>query len=108
MTEDINFELIAKNYKFAVASKYRPLKPDEISSIPVGNNLLSKKIDGELWLAHISKVGAILFSKGGRFIKEGNVIEALKNCLPNNVNSLILAGELYVQKDERERVGDVA
>ena len=28
--------------------------------------------------------------------------------MPNNVENLIVAGELYVQKDFRERVGDVA
>ena len=47
MTEIINFESIAKYYKCAVAAKYRPLKPEEISTIPLGNNFVSKKIDGE-------------------------------------------------------------
>ena len=59
MKEDINFESIAKHYKCAVAGKYRPLKPEEINSIPLGNNLVSRKIDGELWLAYIWKEGAI-------------------------------------------------
>ena len=108
MTEIINFESIAKYYKCAVAAKYRPLKPEEISTIPLGNNFVSKKIDGELWLAHIDKEGATLFAKGGRFIKEGETIESLKVCLPNDLNSLIVAGELYVQKNSRERVGDVS
>ena len=65
---------------------------------------MSKKIDGELWMAHIDKAGAILFAKGGRFIKEGKIIESLKGCLPNNVKSLILAGELYALKDSRESI----
>ena len=71
MKEEINFELIAKQYKCAVAAKYRPLKPEEISLIPSGKIFVSKKIDGELWLAHVNQNGATLFSKGGRFIKEG-------------------------------------
>ena len=108
MKEDINFESIAKHYKCAVAGKYRPLKPEEINSIPLGNNLVSRKIDGELWLAYIWKEGAILFTKGERFIREGQIIESLKGCLPDDVNSLIVAGELYLQKEFRERVGDVA
>ena len=49
MKEEINFESIAKQYKCAVAAKYRPLKPEEISLIPSGKILVSKKIDGELW-----------------------------------------------------------
>ena len=108
MKEEINFESIAKQYKCAVAAKYRPLKPEEISLIPSGKFLASKKIDGELWLAHVNQNGATLFAKGGRFLKEGIIIESLKGCLPNNVKNLIVAGELYVQKDFRERVGDVA
>lgn len=108
MKEDINFESIAKQYKCAVAAKYRPLKPEEISLIPSGKIFVSKKIDGELWLAHINENGAKLFSKGGRFIKEGIIIESLKGCLPNYIEYLIVAGELYFQKDSRERVGDVA
>ena len=108
MKEEINFESIAKQYKCAVAAKYRPLKPEEISLIPSGKILVSKKIDGELWLAHVNQNGATLFAKGGRFMKEGIIIESLKGCLPNNVKNLIVAGELYIQKDFRERVGDVA
>ena len=108
MKEEINFESIAKKYKCAVAAKYRPLKPEEISLIPSGKIFVSKKIDGELWLAHINQNGATLFAKGGRFLKEGIIIESLKGCLPNNVENLIVAGELFVQKDLRERVGDVA
>ena len=106
MKEEINFESIAKQYKCAVAAKYRPLKPEEIGLIPSGKIFVSKKIDGELWLAHINQNGATLFSKGGRFIKEGIIIESLKGCLPNNIENLIVAGELYFQKDSRERVGD--
>ncbi len=108
MKEEINFESIAKQYKCSVAAKYRALKPEEINSLTIGKTFVSKKIDGELWLAHIDKSGAILFAKGGRLIKEGKIIESLKGCLPDNVRSLIVAGELYVQKDSRERVGDVA
>ena len=108
MKEEINFESIAKKYKHTIAAKYRPLKPEEISLIPSGKNFVSKKIDGELWLAYIDQDGAILFAKGGRFIKEGKIIESLKGSLPSNIKNLILAGELYVQKDSRERVGDVA
>ena len=73
MKEEINFESIAKQYKCAVATKYRPLKPEEINLIPSGKIFVSKKIDGELWLAHIDKDGATLFAKGGRFIKEGKI-----------------------------------
>ena len=76
MKQDINFELIAKQYKCAVAIKYRALKPEEINSLPLGKTLVSKKIDGELWMAHIDKAGAILFAKGGRFIKEGKITKA--------------------------------
>jgi len=108
MKEEINFESIAKQYKCAVAAKYRPLKPEEISLIPSGKFFVSKKIDGELWLAHVNQNGATLFSKGGRFIKEGIIIESLKGCLPSNIENLIVAGELYFPKDSRERVGDVS
>ena len=108
MKQEINFESIAKQYKCAVAAKYRPLKSEEINSLTSGKSFVSKKIDGELWMAHVDKAGATLFAKGGRFIKEGKIIESLKGCLPDNVRSLIVAGELYVEKDSRERVGDVA
>ena len=49
MKEEINFESIAKQYKCAVAAKYRPLNHEEISLIPSGKIFVSKKIDGELW-----------------------------------------------------------
>ncbi len=108
MKKVINFESIAKQYKCAVASKYRPLKPDEISSVTSGKNFVSKKIDGELWMAHIDKEGVTLFAKGDRFIKEGKIIESLRGCLPYNVTNLIVAGELHIKKETRERVGDVS
>ena len=50
----------------------------------------------------------VVQQKHGGFIKEGKIIESLRNCLPKNIESLILAGELYVKKENRERVGDVA
>jgi len=108
MKQEINLESIAKQYKCAVAAKYRALKPEEIKSLTSVKSFVSKKIDGELWMAHIDEAGATLFAKGGRFIKEGKIIESLKGCLPNNVSNLVVAGELYVRKDSRERVGDVA
>ena len=71
MKQVINLESIAKKYKSTVASKYRPLKPEEIISITSGKNFVSKKIDGELWMAHIDEEGATLFSKGGDLSKKG-------------------------------------
>ena len=46
----------------------------------------------------------ILFSKGGRFIKEGAIIESLKG-YTYNVKNLILAGELFVKKDLEKESG---
>jgi hypothetical protein len=94
------------SYKRRVAGNYRPLAPEEIGLLPSGRYLVSEKLDGELWFLVASKGTASLVNPYGRVIHGGIPLLTEASALTDGT---ILAGELYIQKEEsRSRVGDLS
>ena len=93
-------------YKKRIAGNYRPLRPEEILSLPPGGLLVSRKIDGELWFLVSTEDGIFLINPSGRVVHGAlEVIASVKN-LPIGT---IIAGELFSNAGgPRERVGDLA
>jgi len=96
-----------KKYKNSVTRKYISISKDEIDIIEKGEWHVSKKFDGQLWF----------YVKEGKNSKIVNVneneitskIKDILKDLDKNFKSskdIILAGELYYLKNDRERYGD--
>jgi hypothetical protein len=107
---DSRHESLVRQYKAAVAGRYRSIRPDELQLIPHAPCFVSRKIDGELWLAELHQGSASLFARGDRLIEEGPVLDALASVAQAFPQPLVIAGELHVPSkgNNRERVGDVA
>ena len=107
---DSRLESLARRYKASVAGRYRAIRPGDLQLIPHAPCFVSRKIDGELWLAELHQGKACLFARGGRLIEKGPVLDALKSVARDCPQPLVIAGELHVPAtgEARERVGDVA
>lgn len=107
---DPRLENLARRYKAVVAGRYRAIKPSDLQVIPHAPCFVSRKLDGELWLAELHKGKARLFARGGRVLDEGPLLKALTALAKGRKQPLVIAGELHVPAAEggRERVGDVA
>jgi hypothetical protein len=107
---DPRLETLARRYKASVAGRYRAIRPADLQVIPHAPCFVSRKLDGELWLAELHKGKARLFARGGRFLDEGPLFTALTALAKGRKQPLVIAGELHVPaaEDGRERVGDVA
>ena len=107
---DSRLESLARRYKASVAGRYRAIRPGDLQLIPHAPCFVSRKIDGELWLAELHQGKACLFARGGRLIEKGPVLDALKSVARDCQQPLVIAGELHVPAtgEARERVGDVA
>lgn len=94
------------SYKRRIAGLYRPLSPNDVTSIPPSSLIVSRKIDGELWFVVSDDDGVYLVNPRGRAITgKISVLEQAK-ILPTGT---ILAGELHVEATKgRERVGDLS
>ncbi len=97
-------------YRAAVASRYQPVLPGDITSKIHGNCLVSPKIDGELWFLLQAEGAWLLTAPNGRTIADdaAPVLSAAASAsLPAD---MIIAGELYAPStgEDRERVGGVA
>lgn len=93
-------------YKKRIAGNYRPLRPEEIFSLPPGGLLVSRKIDGELWFLVCNDNGTFLISPTGRVVHGALEVLASAKNLPIGT---IIAGELFSHAGgTRERVGDLA
>lgn len=101
-----------QSYRRRVASAYRSVKPDEITTGIFGAPfLVSPKVDGELWFLKIEEGTASLISSNGKAIL-GDVpvlIEA-KEVSSKLQGRALIAGELFAASTgkDRPRVGDVA
>lgn len=107
---DPRLETLARRYKASVSLRYRAIRPSDLQVIPHAPCYVSRKIDGELWLAELHKGKATLFARGGRFLEQGPLIKELMVLARGCKQPLVIAGELHVPaaEDGRERVGDVA
>ena len=107
---DSRLESLARRYKASVAGRYRAIRPGDLQLIPHAPCFVSRKIDGELWLAELHEGKACLFAHGRRLIEKGPLLDALRSIAQGCQQPLIIAGELHVpaKGDARERVGDVA
>lgn len=93
-------------YRRRVAGNYRPLRPEEIETLPPGRILVSSKIDGELWFLVALQKQALLVNSRGKVI--AGDVPALNQAkgLPDGV---VIAGELHaITEGKRARVGDLA
>ncbi|QPN66559.1 ATP-dependent DNA ligase [Synechococcus sp. CBW1006] len=107
---DSRLESLARRYKASVAGCYRAIRPGDLQLIPHAPCFVSRKIDGELWLAELHQGKACLFARGGRLIEKGPLLDALTSIAQRCPQPLVIAGELHVpaKGEARERVGDVA
>jgi hypothetical protein len=107
---DARLETIARRYKAAVAGRYRALRPSDLQVIPHAPCFVSRKLDGELWLAELHNGKARLFARGGRSMEAGPLLKGLAALAKGRKQPLVIAGELHVPAADggRERVGDVA
>lgn len=107
---DPRLETLARRYKASVAGRYRAIRPSDLQVIPHAPCFVSRKLDGELWLAELHKGKARLFARGGRVLDQGPLLKALTALAKGCKQPLVIAGELHVPAsgDGRERVGDVA
>jgi hypothetical protein len=103
--EDRDVAAAVGEYRTLVAQRYTPCPPAEIQRfLSVEPYLCSQKIDGELWFLDTTAGSPRLIAANGR-VATGIKILSEAEALPKG---LIISGELYVKKDGRERVGDVA
>ena len=93
-------------YRRVVAGSYIPIGPSDIDRKLGINLLVSTKIDGELWyLANINKQWQLI-APNGRTISGALPILTEASNAKLDVTA-IYAGELYVEKEERERIADL-
>ena len=52
---DPRLETLARRYKASVAGRYRAIRPSDLQVIPHAPCFVSRKLDGELWLAELHK-----------------------------------------------------
>ncbi len=98
------------NYRRLVASRYRAIKPAELSDLPPGEIWLSPKIDGELAGVEFRGGDVLLATKGGREIPDCPLRRELTAAAKRFAGTLRIVGELHCQPegDARPRVGDVS
>jgi hypothetical protein len=106
---DHHLEALARRYRSAIAGRYRAIRPDDLDLIPQAPCFVSRKLDGELWLAELHQGRARLFARGERLLTGGPLLDALASVAQACEQPLVIAGELHAPGtgSERERVGDV-
>jgi hypothetical protein len=98
-------DLIAA-YRRRVAGNYRPLRPDDIETLPPGRMLVSTKIDGELWFLVRLRQQSLLINPRGKVITGDIPVLQQAEGLSDGV---VIAGELHaITEGRRARVGDLA
>src|SRR6056300_848387 len=96
-----------KKYKNSVTRKYISISKDEIDIIEKGEWYVSKKFDGQLWFY-------VKEGKNSKIVNanENEITSKIKDILKDldknfkSSKDIILAGELYYLKNDRERYGD--
>lgn len=99
-------------YKRVVASSYRAIRDDDLTTLPTGELVVSPKVDGQMWYL-VKMAGEIaLVAHNGRVLM-GDVpllVEARKTFGSRAEDGTVVAGELFSLGGggNRPRVGDVA
>lgn len=92
-------------YRTLVAQRYTPCPPAEVQRLlSTAPFLSSRKLDGELWFLDTTGSTPRLIAPNGRVASGSKILDEAKAIPKGN----IIAGELYVKNEGRERVGDVA
>lgn len=92
-------------YRTLVAQRYTPCPPAEVQRLlSTAPFLTSRKLDGELWFLDTTGASPRLIASNGRVATGSRILDDAKSIPKGN----IIAGELYVKNEGRERVGDVA
>lgn len=107
---DRDLQAILLRYRKAVAESFRALLPEELQAhLPEGPMHVSPKIDGELWFLILDCGEALLANPAGRLLLgDLPVLAEARRAAARAQGRTLLAGELYVTRDEgRARVGDI-
>lgn len=92
-------------YRTLVAQRYTPCPPTDIQRLlSTAPYTTSRKLDGELWFIDTTGSSPRLIAPNGRVATGSKILEIAASFPKGH----IIAGELYVKSDGRERVGDVA
>lgn len=97
-------------YRNAVATRYQPILPADISSRIHGSTWVSAKVDGELWFLLNQDGSWILGAANGRTVVESSCPILVEAHSVGLNSEFIIAGELHAPSigDDRERVGGVS
>lgn len=97
-------------YRTAVATRYQPILPADITSRIHGSTWVSVKIDGELWFLLNESGSWILAAPNGRTVQDPACPVLIEASSAGLDQDLIIAGELHAppSADDRERVGGVS
>ena len=92
---------IAIEYKKKIASRYLPVRHEEITNkiIKSDGYNVSIKYDGHFYILYCNNNNVKLINPGGNIIEDLPLITEFKNNLKQKCKSVILAGELYFYKD---------
>ena len=108
---DTRYLAAAQDYRRAAGSRMMPLGKEDIAAkIPTADYFVSRKIDGEFTVLVFTEGEAFSINPGGT-VRVGLpwLDEASKTLGKAGIKSAMIAGELYVQNDERRpRVHDVS
>ncbi|MCC6872882.1 MAG: ATP-dependent DNA ligase [Sandaracinaceae bacterium] len=111
--ESLADEALAKalrNYKRAVAKRYRVVDPDQIERLlPPGTYWVSNKLDGELWFLVKREGEVALCAYNGRVVRGTPLAKEAERVLSAH-GDIVVAGELIAppSPDARARVQHVA
>jgi len=97
------------NYKKRISNSFYAINGEDLNDKVRGENLYtSKKMDGQLQIIIYNGDDIFMIGRGGTVRTDLAVLETTKAALKaSGASSMILAAELYVQKEERARVYDV-
>jgi hypothetical protein len=99
---------VAQDYRRQAQARMKPLDPEDIAKLPPAEYHVSLKIDGEFNLLVCQDGEAILVNPGGT-VRAGlpEVDRVAWHLRAGGVRHAQVAGELFFERDGRERVHDV-
>lgn len=98
------------DYRRLVASRYRAIKPTELSDLPSGELWLSPKIDGELAGIEFRDGRVSIATRGGRAVPDCPLLGELRTAAGHVRGPIRIVGELHCCSEggARPRIGDVS
>ncbi len=102
---------LARQTRRRLSAELRPIEPSAVATrVPEASYLVTRKFDGEFCLLICDGTETFLLNPGGTVRVGLPLLEEARSLLPGDVDArTVLAGELYVRKEDlgRERVHDV-